>query len=130
MVQNVFLTDHRRDVLDGTADLTENSLINEKSRIRKRARMAIEELQEVAQSNQIENESVFDPKALAYLIQWVFLDPAAMDGGGVMGSGRNVSEEARIDLSENHREYQKELHFQLSSALNVAHNPAGGIRDD
>lgn len=130
MVQNIFLTDHRRNVLNGDHDLTDNSLANEKSRIRHRARMAISELQEVAQSSEIENSSVFDPKALAYLIQWVLLDPAAMTGGGVIGADDRMPDEATVDFSPQNREYQKDLHFQLSGALNVAHNPTGGIGDD
>jgi hypothetical protein len=62
MVEKTFLTDSRRDVLEGNADdLTEQSLRNAKSRIRVRSRLALDELIEVAESHEIENAEVFDP---------------------------------------------------------------------
>lgn len=71
MVQNIFLTDHRREVLAGEADMTDGSLSVEKSRIRKRADMALQELIEVAESSEIENNTVFNPADIAHLLNAV-----------------------------------------------------------
>lgn len=68
MVKKAFLTDSRREVLDGTTDLTGQSLHNAKSRIRTRARLALEELIEVATSPAIDNKDVFDPEQIDILI--------------------------------------------------------------
>jgi hypothetical protein len=68
MVDQVFLTDARRDVLRGESDRTGNSLSVEKSRIRERARLALSELIEVAESEEIDNADVFDPRDVSRLI--------------------------------------------------------------
>lgn len=67
-MENLFLTEARRAVLDGTTDREGNSLAVEKSRIRERARLAVEELIAVAASPEIENSDVFEPNDLARLI--------------------------------------------------------------
>jgi len=72
MVDKVFLTDSRRDVLEGTDDLENQSRINSKSRIRKRTRLALQELIEVANSLEIDNSTVFDPQQVHLLLDALF----------------------------------------------------------
>lgn len=70
MVKSVFLTEKRRKLLQGDRDdLTEQSTINEKSRVRTRARLAVDELIEVAESDEIENSTVFDPEDVERLLR-------------------------------------------------------------
>lgn len=68
MSDRVFLTETRRDVLAGDADLAESTIRSHKSRIRSRARTALAELIEVAESEEIENADVFEPQQLARLV--------------------------------------------------------------
>lgn len=64
----VFLTETRQKVLRGDYDGEENTERTHKSRIRARAQKAIDELDEVAMSPEIENEDVFDPERVAFLL--------------------------------------------------------------
>jgi hypothetical protein len=73
-MENAFLTDARREVLEGTSDREGSSLSVEKSRIRKRAKLALQELIEVANSSEIENESVFDTQQVHLLLDALFRD--------------------------------------------------------
>nr|WP_011225234.1 hypothetical protein [Haloarcula sp. AS7094]AAS13419.1 unknown [Haloarcula sp. AS7094] len=68
MVENIFLTDSRRDVLNGVDELTGQSRYNAKSRIRQRARMALQELIEFAASPEINNADIFEPNEIARLL--------------------------------------------------------------
>lgn len=103
MVDKVFLTDTRRDVLEGTADqLNDQSLLNEKSRIRKRARLAIEELIEVADSPEIDNETVFEPELVGKLVQSII-----SDGGGLI-ENTDYRNEIYVELDRPIRLYQTE----------------------
>lgn len=68
MVEKVFLTDQRRAVLEGEYDGNEDTLRSHKSKIRERARTALEELREVAESPHIDNDDVFKTGELAGLI--------------------------------------------------------------
>ena len=80
MVESIFLTDSRRDVLEGTTDLTDQSLYNAKSRIRTRARLAIGELIEVAASSEIDNDDIFTEQQMQVLISNLLFG-----SGGLMG---------------------------------------------
>lgn len=64
----VFLTETRQEVLRGDYDGDQNVERTHKSRIRTRARKAIEELNEVAMSPAIDNEDVFDPEKVSFLL--------------------------------------------------------------
>jgi len=65
----VFLTDERRDVLNGEYQGADSTERVHRANIRKRAKKAIQELIEVAQSPEIENTSeVFEPDEIARLI--------------------------------------------------------------
>jgi hypothetical protein len=63
-----FLTDERRAVLSGEYDGEPNTERTHKSRIRSRARTALHELIEVAESDAIDNADIFEPNDLARLI--------------------------------------------------------------
>lgn len=104
MPDKIFLTDERRKVLEGDADhLTEESERVIKSRIRVRARMALEELTEVAQSPVIKTESVFEPDDVRRLVI-ALLTPDEPDVPGV-------------ELSDDWEEYQDRLDSNISRAL-------------
>lgn len=80
----VFLTETRREVLSGNYDGAKNTERTHKSRIRARARTALDELLVVAASDEIENAEVFDPQKLRALITTLTrgaggLDPSEPD---------------------------------------------------
>ena len=68
MVEKVFLTEQRRDVLEGEYEGSDKTLRSHKSKIRARANRALKELREVAESPHIDNEDVFESGDLAGLI--------------------------------------------------------------
>jgi len=68
MADRAFLTDKRRDVLNGEYEGADAALRNQKSRLRRTSSTALEELIEVAQSPEIDNGEVFDPDDIARLI--------------------------------------------------------------
>jgi len=86
MVEKVFLTDSRRDVLKGTSDLTDQSLYNAKSRIRTRARLALDELIEVAASDEIDNADIFTEQQIQVLISNLLFGSGGLIGGDVAGN--------------------------------------------
>lgn len=65
---SVFLTDNRRDVLFGKSDWTEASINNERSRIKNRAEIALDELIAVASSPMIDNADVFEEEQVRTLL--------------------------------------------------------------
>lgn len=76
---NIFLTEKRRKVLNGESEWSEESIDNEKSRIRTRSRTALDELIEVAYSPEIDNSDIFDPKKLRELITILTRGPGGLD---------------------------------------------------
>ena len=66
---STFLTPERRSVLNGEYDGAENVERTHKSRIRARSRTALEELIEVAESNEIDTREVFDPDDVFRLLR-------------------------------------------------------------
>jgi hypothetical protein len=109
MVDKVFLTDKRRDVLAGESDLEGNSLAVSKSRIRKRARLALAELIEVAESDQIDSSDIFDPEDMAQLIH------AAMAPAGGLTPRWNYDGTEQQYLEE--YGYQRALSDRISHAV-------------
>ena len=73
MADKVFLTDERRDVLTGEYEGSENVERTHKSRIRARSQTALEELIEVAESQEIDTRDVFDPHDVFNLLQAILL---------------------------------------------------------
>jgi hypothetical protein len=85
---DTFLTDTRREVL---ADEYEGDPRNEqthKTRIRRQSSAVVDELTEVAQSGEISNIDVFDPKTVGDLLFFILRDPKTLritdSGGGVV----------------------------------------------
>ena len=74
MVEKVFLTPERRSVLEGRRDHSSGSTSTHKVRIRRRAKRALEELIEVAESDEIDKEDVFNPDQIRRLLIALFGD--------------------------------------------------------
>lgn len=124
----VILTDNRRDVLEGRSDWSDDAIINEKSRIRNKSRTALDELIEVAQSNRIENRSVFDPEQVGMLLFWILNDPAMIDDGGLLGAGDDVDEASKATIPDNLQRYQQEVHSEAAQELLRIDQPGRGRR--
>lgn len=102
MVENIFLTEKRREVLNGTDDLNDDSRIVEKSRIRTRARMALRELQAVADSGVIDNETVFEPDEIYGLLHALTID----DTEGGLFVQKEVDEDYKREVLEAVRAFE------------------------
>jgi hypothetical protein len=131
MTENLFLTENRRNVLDGSTDWAENSVTTEKSRIRNRAKTALDELTEIAQSPEIENRSVFDPEEIGTLLYWILNDPAEMgEFGGLVGTSdeppEGVPEEAYTKVPDDLQQYRREIHSETAQELLRIDHPGRG----
>jgi hypothetical protein len=116
MVEKAFLTDSRRDVLEGNADdLTEQSLRNAKSRIRVRARLALAELIEVAESEEIDQTEVFEPDDIAQLLQALLTakNPDHIEGADEVAGGL-ISQD---DYTDDFRAYSDRLQNQMGKLI-------------
>lgn len=71
----VFLTPDRQAVLNGTYHGSDSTKRTHQSRIRSRAKRAIQELTAVAASSEINNADVFEPDDLARLIATIISPP-------------------------------------------------------
>jgi len=122
MVENIFLTGKRREVLAGTDELSDDSRPVEKSRIRTRARMALRELEEVAQSDEIENRTVFGEEEVGRLLYWILQDP---------GSVRETTTEedpwdAAKPYTDAHKQYIRNAHFEIRKQMSKFDVPREG----
>jgi hypothetical protein len=120
MSENIFLTESRRDVLRGTSEWTDDAVTVEKSRIRSKARTALAELIEVAQSEEIENRSVFEPAQVGLLLGLLIDDPAVMPPGGLSDSPGDLS------VPERHIEYRNDVHSEATSTMLALKPPQRG----
>lgn len=66
--EKVFLTDSRREVLNGEYDGADNVRRTHKTRIRSKSRTALSELIDVATSPEIDNSDVFEPEQIRVLL--------------------------------------------------------------
>lgn len=133
MRKNIFLSESRRNILDGSTDWAENSVTTEKSRIRGNAKTALDELTEIAQSPEIENRSVFDPEEIGTLLYWILNDPAEMgEFGGLVGTSdeppEGVPKEAYTKVPEDLQQYRREVHSETAQELLRIDNPSQGRR--
>lgn len=130
MPDSAFLTDSRREVLSGEYDGAESTLKSKKSHIRTRAQMAMDELIEVAQSAEIENESVFEPETIGTLIYWILNDPAQIDHvGGLVGTGEapdDVPQDIWTKIPEELQQYRREVHSETAQELLSIDYPTKG----
>lgn len=126
MVERVFLTDERRKVLAGDYEGPDATKRSHKSRIRSRARLALEELTEVAESPVIDSRDVFDPEDVRKLLQAIMLpDRRHIERGGLFQGRdhREIQEQADdldlpiLEADEDWLAYQDRLYVQLDSVL-------------
>lgn len=104
MPERVFLTDARRAVLRDEFDGAASTEHSHRSRIRTRSRLALKELIEVAQSEEIENADVFDPGDIEALIT------ALYTGDGFVPF--RIFDGSRQEYAQ-HIAYQLDLHARL-----------------
>lgn len=125
---NTFLTDERRAVLTGDYDGSESVERTHKSRIRQRARSAISELIEVAQSPEIENSEVFSPSQIGTLLFWIMHDPAetTSPSGGLLGLGIHEDTE----YSDEFEQYRRAVHSEVGQEIMKIDHPERGRFDD
>jgi len=135
MIDDLFLTENRRDVLDGASEWSAASITTEKSRIRSKAGAALAELIEVAQSTEIENRSVFDPGEVGTLLYWILNDPALFpveQRGGLVGTAdgppEGVSKEAYTKIPDSLQQYRREIHSEAAQELLRIDHPERGRR--
>jgi hypothetical protein len=131
---NIFLTETRRDVLAGESDLEGKSLANEKSRIRTRSRAAVEELIEVARSEEIANADVFEPEVIGTLLYWILNDPSEMGvpGGLIVTDADEVDapDDAVNEIPESLQEYRQRVVGEVSPSVMSVRNPNRGRFND
>jgi hypothetical protein len=94
---DTFLTESRREVLEGDWSGVESTERSKKSHIRTRARSAVGELIEVARSEEINNADVFEPAEVGTLLYWILNDPSETHEveGLIEGDGDDVESEYR-----------------------------------
>ena len=131
MTANLFLTENRRDVLNDRSDWTEDSVSVEKSRIRAKANLALDELTEIAQSTEIENRSVFDPEQIGTLLFWILNDPAMMgQPGGLVGAAdqppEGIDEDHYTKIPDELQQYRSEVHSEAAQELLRVDHPERG----
>jgi hypothetical protein len=68
------LTDKRRQVLRGKHKAENSTIRSHKSKIRQAGRDGIQDLIEIAESDEIDNEDVFDPEAIDRLLRAIVGD--------------------------------------------------------
>lgn len=105
-----FLTETRRDILNGEYTGQEGTERSHKSKIKARSRTALQELIEVAQSPEIDNSDIFEPDDLARLVDALMVP----DGGLTPRWNFEGSPESfRAEY-----QYQIGLHARLRHSLN------------
>ena len=116
--ENVFLTENRRDVLNAESEWSEASVKNEKSRIKNRATLALDELIEVAESPVIDNTDVFDTEKVARLIHALLTpDVVHTEGGGLYPGTEDLPDELTVTVSDEYQQYQDRLYVVLDDPM-------------
>lgn len=108
MAGHAFLTDRRRELLDGEYDSEDQADRQLKHRTKTAAETAIGELIEVAQSDTIDTREVFEPEQVATLIRHllapdVYVHP--VDGA-----------------PDDWKEYQDDLYVQIDKTMHLYRN--------
>lgn len=104
--KNIFLTENRRDVLEGTSDWEQASIQNEKSRIKNRAGNALEELIEVAESPHIDHTDALHPDDVFRLLRALLSASHRLDE---MGTGPITAKDYPDDLQPYHDRLRMQL---------------------
>jgi hypothetical protein len=110
MAENAFLTERRREFLDGDYNLNLSKDRHLKHSLKESTEMALKELIEVAASPEIENSEVFEPNDLARLVD------ALMVPNGTTLTPRWNFDGDPAEYRDTYR-YQLALHGRLDHAL-------------
>lgn len=120
MAENAFLTDRRREFLEGDYDLDTSADRHLKRRLENSANLALSELIEVAESPYIDNTEVFDPETVNRLITALLIpDLNQYEGGGLVGPNVDPDDPATVDLSEEFQHYRDRLYVVLDEPMHV-----------
>jgi hypothetical protein len=126
---DVFLTDKRTDVLNREYEGSESVRRTHESRIRQRARTAISELIEVADSPVIDNADVFEPEEVGRLLAAILSDPSQMPtAGGLIVEDAEESEapdDVVTEMPESLRQYRQRVAGEASRPILDALQPDG-----
>jgi len=113
MPDNAFLTDRRREFLEGEYDLSRSKDRHLKKSLNDSTKTALEELIEVAQSPHIDNHEVFEPAQVAQLVEAV-LRPTQNDLEPV---DEFVSVETIEKYTDNHLTHCDRLYVELDRLM-------------
>jgi hypothetical protein len=126
---DTFLTESRREVLAGEWDGEPSTERTKKSQIRTRARAAVGELIEVADSPVIENNDVFEPEEVGRLLAAILNDPSQMPtAGGLIVEDAEESEapdDVVTEMPESLRQYRQRVAGEASRPILDALQPDG-----
>jgi hypothetical protein len=126
---DTFLTESRREVLAGEWDGEPSTERSKKSQIRTRARAAVGELIEVAQSPEIENADVFEPEEVGRLLAAILNDPNQMPtAGGLIvedAEATDAPDEVVTEMPESLREYRQRVAGEASRPILDTLQPDG-----
>lgn len=121
--EKVFLTEQRRAVLRNQYDGSDSNARTHKSRIRKKSKLALDELIEVASSPKIDNSDVFDPETVYTLISILLRGT-----GGLMYETEEAQQKALENAEDNaiiawdpDPDYANELYVRLDGGLRGFH---------
>jgi hypothetical protein len=88
-------------------------LANEKRRIREDAKHALLELEEIAQSSEIQNRSVFPPELIGRLVFWMYQDAGSLE---TATTPEDVPDPATA-YTKAHEEYMTNLTSEITTHL-------------
>jgi hypothetical protein len=118
---DTFLTESRREVLAGEWDGEPSTERTKKSQIRTRARAAVGELIEVADSPVIENNDVFEPEEVGRLLAAILNDPSQMPtAGGLIvedAEATDAPDDVVTEMPESLREYRQRVAGEASRPI-------------
>jgi len=124
--ETVFLTDERRDVLNGEYDGVDSTKRAHKTNIRNRARTALDELIKVADSPAIDNDDVFDTEQVYTLIAILLRGR----GGLIHGDDEEAPTAKEVRRGVDHHKwsawkpkenYANELYIKIDAGLRSFH---------
>lgn len=121
MTKKVFLTDERRQVINGNYDGNESTEISHRANIKNKGSLALEELTEIAESPHIDHIDVFDSDDVHQFLRALLTGthPDHLEGSGVI---EDPEHEKYDDLPENvQADYSTEFeNYQNAIRLNLA----------
>lgn len=140
MAEKAFLTDRRKEILDGaTADemgISDATVRQHRAAVKHQTRAALRELREVAQSGEIDNREVFYPDGVTNLLIWILNDPHQLpkDHGGLAARPNEeiegVEERHIVRIGEDLKDYQDEIYVRLDGILRSYHQEEQENEDD